>query len=226
MANGQFVPLAVQFENIGENLAFPIAELITVGDPAGAASLGTQADQIWLWDTTAADWKKYFYRVQRGVVTGWCKQGETTATADTIAAGATFFFYRGGSSTTSITLAGAVKGSTGTSTATLANGQFAFVSFPWPVEFTIANTATYYTTGEAAGAASLGTQADQIWLWDTTVADWVKYFYRVQRGVVTGWCKQGETTATTDTIPVGKGFFFYRGGSATATITFTAPEGL
>lgn len=86
--------------------------------------------------------------------------------------------------------------------------------------------ADYYTTGSAAGANSLLTSADQIWLWDTTAADWVKYFYRVQRGTVYGWCKQGETAATTDTIPVGKGFFFYRGGSATATITFTAPEGL
>ena len=190
--------------------------------------MNTGADQIWLWDTTAADWKKYFYRVQRGVVTGWCKQGETAATTDTIATGMTFFFRRGsGVASTSLTLAGAVKEATGTSSATLSGGQFAFVSYPWPVTFTIANMANYYTTGSASGQGQLNTGADQIWLWDTTADDWVKYFYRVQRGVVTGWCKQGETTATTDTIPVGKGFFFRRAsGASEATITFTAPEGL
>lgn len=222
------MPLAVQFENIGETTSFPIANLVTVGNPAGAASLGTQADQIWLWDTTVADWKKYFYRVQRGTVYGWCKQGETSATADSIAAGTTFFFRRAsGATATGITLSGAVKEASGTSSATLSAGQFAFVSYPWPVAFPVANMANYYTTGSAAGAASLGTQADQIWLWDTTAADWAKYFYRVQRGTVYGWCKQGETTATTDTIPVGKGFFFRRAsGASNAEITFTAPDGL
>lgn len=103
VANGQFVPLAVQFENIGEDTTFPIANLVTVETPAGANSLLTSADQIWLWDTTAADWVKYFYRVQRGTVYGWCKQGETAATTDTIPVGKGFFFYRGGSATATIT---------------------------------------------------------------------------------------------------------------------------
>ena len=103
IAQAQFVPLAVQFENIGESAEFPIANLVTVGNPAGQNQLNVGADQIWLWDTTAADWVKYFYRVQRGTIYGWCKQGETTATTDTIPAGKGFFFYRGGSATATVT---------------------------------------------------------------------------------------------------------------------------
>ena len=99
------MPLSVQFENIGENAEFPIANLVTVGNPAGSLSLGTGADQIWLWDTSAADWVKYLYRSGRGVTTPvWGKKGETIATTDTIAAGTTFFFYRGGSAATTISL--------------------------------------------------------------------------------------------------------------------------
>ena len=78
--------------------------------------------------------------------------------------------------------------------------------------------------GTSAGGNSLSDGADQIWRWDTDAAGWTKYFYRSVRGVVTGWCKSGETVATTDTIPVGEGFFFRRGtGSASDTITFSAP---
>ena len=86
----------------------------------------------------------------------------------------------------------------------------------------IANFANYQ--GSPVGANAIADTADQIWRWDTTSAAWVKYFYRVQRGTVYGWCKSGEQSATEDVIPVGEGFFFRRGtGSALDTITLPAP---
>ena len=53
----------------------------------------------------------------------------------------------------------------------------------------------------------------------------MKYYYRkVGTAAAVGWCKLGATTVTTDSIPAGEGFFFYRGDGATVdTITFTPP---
>ena len=73
--------------------------------PAGAATMNDTADQIWRWNTATAGWDKYFYRKQRTTVYGWCKAGETAATADEIPAGEGFFFRRGtGASEDTITL--------------------------------------------------------------------------------------------------------------------------
>ena len=83
--------------------------------------------------------------------------------------------------------------------------------------------ATLITCDAPKGGASALATADQIWLWDTTGNDWVKYFY-LKKGTqpAVGWCKKGETTVTTDSVPAGQGFFFYRGtGGATDKITFT-----
>ena len=223
VAKGQFIALAVQFDGLS-NAAIPIGDLVSVASPAGANTIGTSADQIWLWDSVVADWVKYFHRIQRGTDYGWCASGQSDATTDTITSGKTFFFYRGGSATTTVTLSGAVKAATGTSSASVAKGQFVFMSYPWPVPFAINGFTNYQTS--PSGANTIGTSADQIWLWDTTLADWVKYFHRIQRGTDYGWCASGQSDATADTIPVGKGFFFYRGGSATDTVTFTAPTGL
>jgi hypothetical protein len=75
---------------------------------------------------------------------------------------------------------------------------------------------------DAAGTASINDGADQIWRWDTANAQWTKYFFRKQRTTVYGWCKAGETSATTDTIPAGETFFFRRGsGSAASDVTMS-----
>ena len=220
---GQFVALAIQFENVaGGEIA--IKDLLTVATPAGGNSLGTGSDQIWLWDTEESEWVKYFHRIYRDVDYGWCEEGKKDETNATVSSGATVFFYRGGSATTSITLAGAVKAATGESTVTLAKGQFAFMAYPWPIALTINDFTKYQTT--PAGGNSLGTGSDQIWLWDTEESEWVKYFHRIYRDVDYGWCEEGKKDATSATIPAGKGFFFYRGGSATDTITLPAPTGL
>ena len=81
------------------------------------------------------------------------------------------------------------------------------------------------TVGTPAGSAEFDFSADQIWRWNTEESDWDKYYVYKPRGVQSfTWCNAGETTATTNTIPAGEGFFFRRGGSAVETITFSAPE--
>ena len=81
------------------------------------------------------------------------------------------------------------------------------------------------TVATPKGMPGLTPAADQIWLWDTANADWVKYFFYKKGTAGNVWCKKGETTETTDVIPAGEGFFFYRGsGASTDTITFTFGE--
>ena len=192
--------------------------------PKGAASAGTAADQIWLWNPTHVDWDKYYYRkIGSQAAVGWCKAGTTTETSDTISSGQTFFFMRGGgASVTTLTLSGAVKSFTASPAyPNLTAGKYEFLCYPWPVSLPIAGFEKYQ--GSPKGAASAGTAADQILLWDTTAGDWVKYYYRkIGSQAAVGWCRAGTSTVTADSIPAGTGFFFSRGGGGvTDTITFS-----
>ena len=94
------------------------------------------------------------------------------------------------------------------------------MAYPWPTPMTIATFKSYQ--GTPKGAKSIADGADQIWRWDTEANNWVQYFYRSTNEA---WCKRGETTETTDTIPAGEGFFFRRGvGGVEDTVTFTYGE--
>jgi len=226
-AAGKYKAMSVQFENTATEKAIAIADLVQCAAPKGGAACGATSDQIWLWDTAAGDWVKYFYRkIGAQPAVGWCKQGATTATTDTIGNGETFFFYRGtGATASTLTLAGEVHPFAAQAQYVApAAGKYKFLGYPWPTPMPIADFAKYQ--GAPKGGAACGATSDQIWLWDTAAGDWVKYFYRkIGAQPAVGWCKQGATTVTTDTIPVGEGFFFYRGTGATAdTITFTYGE--
>ena len=220
----KYMALSVSFENIGADTTFPISSLLTCSNPKGAASALATADQIWLWDTEGNDWVKYFYMKQgTAAAVGWCKKGETAPTTDTIGPGETFFFYRGsGAAAATLSLSGGVRPFAAEAQYDAPPAtKYKFIGYPWPVDLPIAGVEKYQ--GAPKGAASALATADQIWLWDTEGNDWVKYFY-MKKGTAAavGWCKKGETTPTTDTIPAGQGFFFYRGsGAAADKITFT-----
>ena len=223
VAKGKFVALAVQFES-PDGTAIPVKDLISMTSPAGTGAISTGADQIWRWNTAAADWDKYFYRSGRGVTNpGWTKAGEEAPTTDTVTAGETVFFSRNGSTAATLTLAGGVKQFTASASYSVAKGKFVFMGYPWPVDFAIANfSSCYASSGTPAGTGAISTGADQIWRWNTAAADWDKYFYRSGRGVTNpGWTKAGEEAPTADVIPMGEGFFFSRNGSSAVTITFT-----
>ena len=215
-AAGKYIALATQFQSATGTGALSIHDLVKVANPKGMPGLTQAADQLWLWDSANGEWVKYFYRSTNKV---WCKQGETEQTTDTVGPGETLFFRRGGGGVaTTITLAGGVVTLTGNPTyPNLVAGKYAFMAYPWPVDMPIANFKKYQ--GAPKGMPGLTQAADQIWLWDSTAGDWVKYFYRSTNKV---WCKQGETTETADVVPAGEGFFFRRGGGGvTDTVTFT-----
>ena len=221
-AAGKYIALGIQFENVGESARLPISSVISVADPKGSNAIAGTADQIWLWNSANDNWDKYFYRVNRSTVIGWCKAGTTTVTTDTIGAGETFFFYRSsGGTVTSLTISGAVKPFTAEPTYSVTPGKYTFMAYPWPVALPIVSFASYCSNPKGSNAIA-GT-ADQIWLWNSANDNWDKYFYRVNRSTVIGWCKAGETAVTAASIPAGEGFFFYHssGGSNSDTVTFT-----
>ena len=76
-----------------------------ISDPKGAAGIAGTADQIWMWDTTNATWKKYFYSSGRGSkVTGWCNEEDNTKiTEDKIGVGQGFFIQRASSADGTLT---------------------------------------------------------------------------------------------------------------------------
>jgi hypothetical protein len=63
------------------------------------------ADQIWVWNTMAGDWDKYFYKLPNQA---WFKSTDTTTpTTDVLPVGQGVFFYRGsGAQATTITFKG------------------------------------------------------------------------------------------------------------------------
>ena len=215
--------LGVQFNDVTTVNTIAVKDLLTVAAPVGANSAGTTADEVWVWNVGTGAWVKYFYRVQRGTVYGWCKEGETAQTADTLNNGDGFFFKRNADAATTVTLSGAVNTVDPSITYNAVGGTMTYVAYPWPVEVAVTGL---LTVADPVGANSAGTTADEIWVWDVATGSWVKYFYRVQRGTVYGWCKEGETAATADTISAGTCFFFKRNADASTTITFNKPASL
>ena len=219
---GQYLALGTVFTDVsGSDIAIKDLFSYAKGAAAGAAKLGTSSDQIWRWDTANASWIKYFYYTARGKIPCWSLCTEPgVETTDTIPAGETFFFLRGGTAKAALTLAGAVKELSGVSQFTVEQGQLSFAANPFPVAMNISAISDCYTVSAPAGAAKIGTSADQIWRWDTANAGWIKYFYYTARGKTPCWSLSTEPgVKTTDTIPAGEGFFFQRGGTATATIS-------
>ena len=81
-------------------------------------------------------------------------------------------------------------------------------------------------------STGFGDSADQIWLWDATAMNWVRYYYKhTGRGSskkVVGWVNEtvDGTEETPDEIGVSRGFFFRRASSAGGTLTWVKPDGL
>ena len=152
---------------------------------------------------------------------------ELTST-DVVLPGETFLYFRGGSATATLTLAGAVKEVTASHSYTIAKGNYQFVARPWPVGFRLSDIDEIATWSALAGTASWGTGMDQIWRWDTASNGWVKYGYQKPRSGTAAWRKY-DTSAKTfseltdaDAIAADEGFLYFRGGSATLILTFKA----
>ena len=221
------MPLNEPLRGATEN-TIAIKDLLSIpaADQKGANAMAVGADQIWVWDVANTSWKYYFFRKQGTKTIGWCKQGETAVTADTLKDGDGFFFKRPGSGAATVTLNGAVNCTDLSVPVSVAAGTMTFMTYPWPIPYAITNFVNNIPAADQKGANAMAVGADQIWVWDDVNTAWKYYFFRKQGTKTIGWCKQGETTVTEDTIEPGTCFFFKRPGSGSTTITFTKPAGL
>ena len=228
VAAGTMVGMGVQFNDVTTENSIKVKDLLSIptADQKGANAFAGTADQIWSWDVANTAWKKYFFRKQGTKVIGWCKQGQTAVTEDTLNDGDGFFFVRPTGSGTTVTLNGAVNVTDPTIPVSVAAGTMTFMTYPWPIPYAITNFVDNIPSADQKGANAFAGTADQVWIWDDANTAWNKYFFRKQGTKVIGWCKQGTTTVTEDTINPGTCFFFVRPTGSGTTITFTKPAGL
>ena len=214
------------------NEGISIPNLVTVTPLASAVNWGSGMDQIWRWDTVNNGWAKYGYQKPRsGGTAAWRKYNGSTfeelTSADVVLPGETFLYYRGGSATATFTLSGAVKEFTASPSYTISRANYQFVARPWPIGFKLSEINEVATWSALASAVNWGSGMDQIWRWDTTNNGWAKYGYQKPRsGGTAAWRKYNGSTfeELTDADAIGddEGFLYYRGGSATLTLTFKA----
>ena len=237
VASGNYKAFAVHFspvENPTEGIL--VSNLFTISTITTAPAWGTAMDQIWRWDTTVNGWAKYGYqKPARTGTAAWrkyvanCKTFSELTSADVVLPGETFLYYRGGSATATLTLAGAVKEVTASRSYTIASGNYQFVAYPWPVGFKLNEMSEIATWSSLTTAPAWGTAMDQIWRWDTSVNGWAKYGYQKPARTGTAAWRKYDANAKTfseltnaDAIGADEGFLYYRGGSATLTLTFKA----
>ena len=218
VAPGRYYPLAIQFTDVGSTQEIAIKDILVCSNPKSRPALHSWADMIHVWN--GMGWVKYFYSTSNT----WCLENTTEETKATVKSGDTVFFVRsarGNATGDSITLSGAVTIAAQPITTSLASGKYYFLSYPWPVQFAIADFKECLSN--PIGRPSLHPWADQIHRWDGM--GWQKYYYDSNK---LGFVKDGESDVTTEKLNVGEGVFFVRSarGLAGDTITFTKPEGL
>ena len=105
VSGGTMVGMGVQFNDTTTENTVKVKELLSIpaADQKGANAMTDGADQIWVWDVGNKAWSKYFFRKQGTKVIGWCKQGQTALTVDTIEPGTCFFFKRPAGTDTTLT---------------------------------------------------------------------------------------------------------------------------
>ena len=212
------------------NEGISISNLVTVAPLASAVNWGAAMDQIWRWDTTDNGWAKYGYQKPRnGGTAAWRKYNGSTfeelTSADVVLPGETFLYYRGGTATATFTLSGAVKEFSASPSYTISRANYQFVARPWPIGFKLSEINEVATWSALASAVNWGAAMDQIWRWDTVNNGWAKYGYQKPRnGGTAAWRKYNgsafEELTDDDAIAADEGFLYYRGGTATLTLTF------
>jgi len=213
---GRIAAVGAQFQTVGAvtgERTLNIAD-IPFPTPARAGSvLGINTDQVHVWNPTTSTWTKYY----RNTTAGWCKEGETTTTTDTLLVGAGFFVRRANSALGSATYAGQVFNGTNV-TYSLAAGRIQNISYPWPIQLNVSDIPA--PTPIRAGSV-LGINTDQIHVWNSTTSTWAKFY----RNTTAGWCREGETTTTTNQVVIGQAMFLRRANSAAGTLSLDKPAG-
>ncbi len=228
----QWTILGVNFTAVdGSNLtiqnALPYVDGMTKG-----ANINT-ADQIQI-QNASGGYDTYYMsngkNAKGGTVANlegkWAKAGTTSATTDTVAPGTAFWFFRQ-DATTPLTLKVAGGVSVLASHAKQVDLQWKHIANPYPTDLPL-NDGIPYAEGMTKGA-NINT-ADQIQIQNAS-GGYDTYYMSNGKNAKGGtvadldgkWAKAGTTTKTTDSLPAGKGAWYYRQGSTDFAITIARP---
>ena len=209
--------IALNFQPVGTSNAFAVTNLISSTDGLVAGSGAVSSDQIQVWDPETSSFTVYYYRAYNAnrfpAGPAWVKVGATTTvTTDSIPHGAGVWFARPTTSSEgSINLSGLVNAASFTHD--IASG-FNMISSAFPVDLKLNNgPIDWVACGAVAGSGAVS--SDQIQVWDNAANAFTVYYYRAYNAnrfpAGPAWVKVGATTtATTDSIPAGKGFWYAR----------------
>jgi len=210
LAGENFSMLSSPFVPVGGGDAMPIATLFTDNSIFKASDTSETADWIVIWENGVYRTTSYFYSSDAG--NAWSVDGFETTT-DTIPVGTAFWLYRQNAGAVAATVAGQVL--TTDATINVAGANFTMVANPFPAAMSIADI-----IGADLKASDTSETADWIVIWENGGYRVTSYFYSSDAGNT--WSVDGFET-TTDTVPAGGGFWFYRQNAGASTITLNCP---
>lgn len=189
-----------------------------LADPQGQIFYGTNltanADKLQVWNGTGYDIYNFFKKSD-GTVVGWRAGTASSATTNYINLAAGFWIQKKGLPGTKLTLAGEVDDA-GAVAQTVKVGNNLLGS-AYPVSMSI-NSTNFNWTSICYGT-NLTANADKLQVWNGTGYNIYNYFKKSD-GTVVGWRAGTASTATTDTIPTGVGFWYQRKAAAGGSATF------
>jgi hypothetical protein len=214
LAGANFSMLSSPFAPVGGGSGIPINSLFTDNSIFTASDTADTADWIIIWENGAYRLPKYFYSSDAGNT--WASGADSfTTTTDTIPTGTAFWLYRQNIASTNATVAGQVI--TTNLTVNVVGANFTMVANPFPAPMSIAAI-----TGADLTASDTADTADWIIIWENGAYRLPKYFYSSDAGNT--WASGADSfTTTTDKVPAGGGFWFYRKNAGTSTLTLPCP---
>jgi hypothetical protein len=206
LASNQYTALGWQFSLVGGATEIPIASITNYPNPTTGLSL-SGADGIRVFYGANSTYTNYYRRT----LTSWRKEGGAATTTDTIKPGQMVMFYK---RTTNSTLTQSGEVINQDVNIAVGSNQYSAICNPFPMDIPIASITNYPnpTTGLSLSGA------DGIRVFYGANSTYTNYYRRT----LTSWRKEGGAATTTDNIPAGAGFMFYKRTTG-STITFDTP---
>jgi hypothetical protein len=189
---------------VGGETEIPIASITNYPNPTVGLSFNG-ADGIRVFYGSNSTYTNYYRRS-----TGWRVSGGAATTTDTIKPGQMVMFYKRATGST-LTQAGEVINQD--VDVDVPANEYTAMCNPFPVEIPIASITNY--PNPTVGLSFNG--ADGIRVFYGANSTYTNYYRRS-----TGWRVSGGAATTTDTIPAGRGFMFYKRTTG-STVTFDTP---
>lgn len=213
-----FNMFSVQFGTVGGG-GFNINSGALSGDLLGAES-NTDADQVQIWDPLTSSYAVY-YLYSDGFWYNFNTDAAFQADYPTGLPAGTAFWYMAKGADGSATFAGEVP-STATVTKAITGGTFNMITFPYPVNAKLNDTAQCNWVACGANKAESNTDADQVQIWDAATSSYGVY-YLYSDGLWYNFNTDAAFDADyTAGLPVGTAMWYLAKGTD-FTLTFNKP---